>query len=214
MKRTRQATIITVAAVGALLLFGATADIAAAHGVNVFAWVEGDTVHVESKFSGGRKVKDGKVVVRDLHGNDLLTGTTDAEGKFDFTVPRLTDLKIVLIAGMGHRGEWTVPAAEIEAAAAGGISSPGGEGTKTAEPAEAPAAPSPPTEPRSLAVEPDLEAVEAAVEKALDRKLKPVLQMLAESRQTGPTLKDIFGGIGYILGLVGVAAWVQSRKKS
>ena len=37
---------------------------ASAHRVNVFAWVDGDTIHVESKFSGGKKVKTGKVVVR------------------------------------------------------------------------------------------------------------------------------------------------------
>ena len=35
---------------------------ASAHRVNVFAWVDGDTIHVESKFSGGKKVKTGKVV--------------------------------------------------------------------------------------------------------------------------------------------------------
>ena len=30
-------------------------SLALAHNVTVFAWVEGDTVHVESKFSGGRR---------------------------------------------------------------------------------------------------------------------------------------------------------------
>jgi nickel transport protein len=37
--------------------------------------------------------------------------------------------------------------------------------------------------------------------------------MLAETRQSGPGFRDIVGGIGYILGLVGIAAYVHSRRK-
>jgi nickel transport protein len=37
--------------------------------------------------------------------------------------------------------------------------------------------------------------------------------MLADIRQKGPTVADIFAGIGYIFGLVGIAAYVHSRKK-
>jgi len=51
------------------------------------------------------------------------------------------------------------------------------------------------------------------VEKALDKKLSPILKRLAESETRGPGLSEIFGGIGYIFGLAGVAAYVQSRKK-
>jgi nickel transport protein len=84
-----------------------------AHRVNLFAWVEGDTVYVESKFSGGKKVKAGKIIVTDSQGTELLTGATDENGEFSFKVPKKTDLKIVLIAGAGHRAEWTIPASEI-----------------------------------------------------------------------------------------------------
>ena len=38
-------------------------------------------------------------------------------------------------------------------------------------------------------------------------------QMLADMQQEGPGVSDIFAGIGYILGLVGIAAYVQNRKK-
>jgi hypothetical protein len=70
-----------------------------AHRVNLFAWVEGDTVHVESKFSGGKKV--------------------DENGEFSFKVPEKTDLKIILIAGRGHRAEWTIAASETQVPASG-----------------------------------------------------------------------------------------------
>jgi nickel transport protein len=59
-----------------------------------------------------------------------------------------------------------------------------------------------------------VEELQQAVEAALDRKLKPVMKMLAESRQTGVSVKDVIGGIGYILGLVGLATFVQYRRKN
>jgi nickel transport protein len=55
--------------------------------------------------------------------------------------------------------------------------------------------------------------LEAIIETVLDRKLKPITRMLADIRQDTPSVGDIFAGIGYILGLVGIAAYVQSRKK-
>ncbi len=60
---------------------------AAAHRVNIFAWVEGDTVHTESKFSGGKRVNGGEIVVYDLEGKQLLSGKTNAEGEFSFKIP-------------------------------------------------------------------------------------------------------------------------------
>ena len=39
------------------------------------------------------------------------------------------------------------------------------------------------------------------------------MKMLAESRQSGPSIRDVVGGIGYILGLVGLATFVQYRRK-
>jgi len=79
-----------------------------AHGVYVFAWVAGDTVYVESKFSGGKKVNSGKIIVTDPRGAELLSGTTNDQGEFSFKVPKRTELKIVLLAGAGHRAEWTI----------------------------------------------------------------------------------------------------------
>ena len=90
-----------------------------AHRVILFAWVENDTVYVESKFNSGKKVKAGKIIVTDSRGVELVKGTTNEKGEFSFKVPKKTDLKIALLAGEGHRAEWTLPLAEIERPAAG-----------------------------------------------------------------------------------------------
>ena len=84
-----------------------------AHKVMIFAWVEGDTVFTESKFSGGKKAMNAQVQVFDKGGEQLLEGKTDNNGEFSFKVPKLTDLRIVLNAAMGHKAEWTMPESEI-----------------------------------------------------------------------------------------------------
>ncbi|MGD8961145.1 MAG: hypothetical protein PVF29_01575 [Desulfobacterales bacterium] len=100
-----------------------------AHRVNLFAWIEGDTVHVESKFSSGKHVKAGKITVSDAVGTELLTGTTDENGAFSFKLPKKTDLKIVVEAGTGHRAQWTIAAAEIDMPVA--VKQPGPENDAT-----------------------------------------------------------------------------------
>jgi nickel transport protein len=186
---------------------------AGAHGVSVFARVEGDRVYVESKFSGGKKVKAGKIIVTDSQGAELLNGTTDDQGKFSFKIPKQTELKIVLLAGAGHRAEWDIPVSEIDLPDKKEV--PLEEKTaKNESPVpskskiETDAAEN--TQPLAGLTEKDLQAV---VEEAVEKKIKPIMKILAESKQSGPTVKDIFSGIGYIIGLVGIAAYVHSRKK-
>ena len=51
------------------------------------------------------------------------------------------------------------------------------------------------------------------VEAALEKKLAPIQRHL-EQQDQGPALKDIFGGIGYIVGLVGLVAYLRSRRNT
>jgi nickel transport protein len=176
---------------------------AMAHRVVIFAWVEGDRVFTESKFSGGKRVKQGDVIVYDSEGNQLLKGKTDDKGEFSFEVPKKTSLKIVLMAGMGHGGEWTIPVSELEDVA--------GPPIKTTPSQKA--APKK-TEKQAEGSHLSSNEIRLTVEEALDKKLKPVMKILVELRESRPTFRDIFGGIGYILGLVGVAAYFNYRRKS
>jgi len=160
---------------------------AQAHKAMLFAWVEGDVVYTESKFSGAKKVKNGIVRVYDLNGNLLLEGKTNHRGEFSFKVPQKSGLQIVLQAGMGHKAVWTIPVEEIET-----VGLPTGDTEKTMR-----------SEPLNMK---DLQKV---VEKALDPKLKHIHKMLAEMQGQGVTVKDIFAGIGYIFGWVGIAAYFK-----
>ena len=185
-----------------------------AHRVNVFAWADGDTVYVESKFSGGKKIRGAEIIVSDAKGIVLLTGRTNDQGEFTFKRPQPTELNIVLQAGMGHRAEWTLP---VEA---GHLDHPPEDAR--AEKADAPNRPERQDgrighqhtgTQAAVYAGPSRSEIEAIVEKALDKKMKPVIEMLAESNAKGPDIGDIFGGIGYIIGLVGIGAYFHSRKK-
>lgn len=175
---------------------------ARAHRVNIFAWVEGDTVHTESKFSGGKRVNDGVVTVYDGQNHKLLEGKTDDQGLFSFKTPVRAELRIELLAGMGHKNEWTVAADEF-GEARGGSSPAAAAGQQVPPPAD---------QEQMAAAAP--EGLEPALEKALDRKLAPIRQMLIRLNEERTGARDIFAGIGYILGLVGVGAYVHFRRKS
>jgi nickel transport protein len=143
--------------------------------------------------------------VKDLQGNTLLEGVTDENGEFSFRVPKREALKVVLKAGMGHMAEWTIPANEITGAASETADVSSETSTDSETKNRAPESASP-TSVSSA-------EIQMAIEKALDRRLQPVVALLERINEPKTTLKDILGGIGYIMGLVGIAAYIRSIKE-
>jgi len=172
-----------------------------AHKVSIFAYVEGDSVYTLSKFSGGKKVQNGRIEVYDTESNKLLGGLTDDQGEFAFKIPKMSALRVVLVAGTGHKNHWDIPLEEIS-----GLPDEPGAGQTGA-----PTVNARPEDARPAVI--DNGALQAAIEKALDSKLKPVIKLLAESQQKGPSLTEVLGGIGYIFGLVGIVAYFKSRQR-
>jgi len=168
---------------------------ALAHKVIIFAWVEGDTVFTESKFSDGREATGARVLVFDRAGKQLLEGKTNNKGEFSFKIPKLTDLRIVLNAGMGHKAEWRIPESEIKEA--GGVSEKKRAGESS----------------QPIDVGLSKEEIKELIEESLDRKLRPIVRMMTESQSKGPSITEIVGGIGYIFGLMGVAIYFKNRGK-
>lgn len=197
----RRFTLIVM--VMALSVFSLVGEQVFAHKVTIFAWVEGDTVHAESKFSGGRVAKQARIEVYDRTGALLLEGRTDDEGRFVFKAPKQEELRIVLVAGAGHRNEWVVKAEEF----ADRVRPVADDDTLLPNQTE-PVADTP------LAVRIDVsrEDLQTMIEGALDRQLQPVLRRLQQMDE-GPRLADIIGGIGYIFGLVGLGAYIHFRRR-
>lgn len=180
-----------------------------AHNVTVFAWVEGDTVYTESKFAGGKMAKNAPLEVYDASGARLLSGKTDENGEFSFKLPKKEELKIVLKAGMGHGNEWILTAEDIADAQTESSGSP----PASSQVIEAP--PSQASLPNKESKE-RLEPTNLDLEVILDKKLAPVLKKLShieakQKKERGIT--EILGGIGYILGLMGLAVFIHYRRK-
>lgn len=181
-----------------------------AHKVRIFAWRDGNNIVTESKFSGGRPAQNATVsVVETQTGQTLLSGITDTDGMYSFPVPKADSpkLQIIVDAGDGHKNSWNYTLDDSSAASS---SSPPPVHNQTSQPPNQPI--SEETKDQGL---PTLTAADITqiVDTALDKKLAPIERILAENTDKGPTLQDILGGIGYILGLAGIAAYIQSRRK-
>ena len=163
-----------------------------AHKVMTFGWVEGDMVNTISKFSGGKKVQKAPVSVYNKNGEFLLGGKTDEKGEFSFKLPAEKELKIVLEASMGHKTSCVVevnpPVGEPHVEH---INTPNQEGGST----------------EGLL---DSKEIAAVVENVLDKKMAVVLRMIAEKEEK-QSVTEIISGIGYILGLIGIALWIRNR---
>jgi len=168
---------------------------ALAHKVIIFAWVEGDTIFTESKFSGGKRAKNAQVLVFDRSGKQILDGKTNNKGEFSFKIPKLTDLRIVLNAAMGHKAEWTIPESEIR-------KSCGDLGSRKADESSKP-----------IAIGLSEKDIKGLIEESLDRKLRPIIKIITESQSKGPSVTEIIGGIGYIFGLMGVVIYFRNRRR-
>lgn len=193
---------------GRVFLFLAVTAIACpalAHRVTVFAWCEGDTVIAEGKFPGSGKAKDALIQVFDAGHRLLVEGKTDADGRFVFPKPRdASFVKIVMDAGMGHRGEWKLDAAELGSAPALSASVPPSAVDGSPPAAQQPARP---------AVGPD--PIQRAVEKAMDARWGAIISRLEhiQARQEKVDFQNLLGAIGYIIGLMGLAAFWKNRSK-
>lgn len=73
--------------------------------------------------------------------------------------------------------------------------------------------PAGPSAPETKAAAMDQQMLEEVVNKALERHLAPVKEMLAELIIHRTSLTDIIGGLGYILGIFGIWAYFLSKKK-
>lgn len=200
---------------------------AQAHRVNIFAWTEGDQVVAECGFNGGNKVKQGQVVVYDAAtGAKLQEGRTDDQGVYRFPVPaagKAHGLRIVVKAGEGHQNEWMMDAAELTAIQTPTIHASAPEAKDTAQAAEktSPAAHAVSTAtpeargaaaPTPSAVGVSSGELQTIVNAALDVKLGPIRRELAEMRVSRPSFSEIFGGIGWLVGLAGIALYFKGRR--
>lgn len=220
---------------GMLVLAGSIPTTAEAHRVNVFAWLEGDRVVVECAFSRSQPVNKGQVTVYDnVTNRELLQGRTDAAGHFSFRVPDVVrdghGLRIEINAGQGHASDWVMAADELYEAAAltAGFDkaqiaennlaekdrrneTPVQTAHKQLRPRDIGQAQ--PQDAPNMAMPATPEHVRQIVNESLDARLAPIHRQMAAMENRGAGIVEIFGGIGWIIGLVGLWLYYRSRRK-
>ena len=188
--------------IGIILFISVTGSNVLAHKVNIFGYVDGETIFTESYFNDGRKCVDSKIEVFDSTGNKLLEGITNKAGEFSFKIPMKTDLKLVLTASMGHRAEYMMPG-EL----------PGFEPLQVKQKVPEEGITKQMETKRTDMTHVDLEQIKSVVEDAIDKNLKPLTKLILKSQEHQASVTEVVGGLGYIFGLMGVAIYFKNRKK-
>ncbi len=174
-----------------------------AHRVNIFAYPDGDSIQIECSFSKSQMVRHGKLTFSDGEtGATLSEATTDEHGIFRFRpdehfLDTGHGLDILLYAGEGHQNTWHMDSTELKA-----LTRP----TRTIQGKTSDQA--------SHAINTiERNELEALMGKVLDERLTPIRQAIARQQTDMPGLRDIIGGLGWILGLLGLATYLRYRPR-
>jgi nickel transport protein len=191
-----------------LLTLSLAAGPAAAHRLKVFVRVEAGEILGSAYFVGGAPASGAEVRVLGPDGSVLATLVPDGEGRFRYRPAAPGDYVVEAASGDGHVARWqlatkefaagaTAPAGQLKAT--GHAEAAGASETVTGGPPQA-LLPAPVPDP----------ALAALVEDAVARQVGPLREQL-QSYEDKVRLHDVLGGIGYILGLAGLALWWRSR---
>ncbi|NEV60866.1 hypothetical protein G3446_02965 [Thiorhodococcus minor] len=190
---------------------------ASAHKLKVFASAVGDQIQGGAYFAGGGKAGGASILIQDGGGRTLAELQPDANGRFTYFATEPGDHLVVAKAPDGHQATWRISAAELapafptqaddETTRGQGRVSPGLEGRQPSQEAVG-AASAAAQQTGHAAPSPQLPA---AIELAVARQIRPLREQLAAA-QDRARLTDILGGIGYIIGIMGLALWWKSRR--
>jgi len=179
---------------------------ALAHRVKVYAWAEaGNTIRGEVYFPGGGKAKNVAVEVLGPKGRKLGETKTDDAGKFAFPARYRCDHKFVVNIGDGHGATYVLKADELPR------SLPALQGAG-AHAGEAPAAEAANAQPSATAPDDISPAARRLVEEAISRQVVPLRRQI-EAYEEKVRLRDVVGGIGYIVGIAGIVFYFKASAK-
>ncbi len=172
-----------------------------AHNLKIFAMAEGVTIRGQAYFVGGAPARGAKILITDTAGNVLARLTPDETGHFEYRIASAMDYQVVADTLDGHRVSWTLRADEFSFGLPAGEVQPGSDDPQgTQQPASAPAR----TETRGEARDKCKQAVAHQVGPLRERLLACEGQL---------RLRDILGGLGYIVGLAGLGLWWGGRRR-
>jgi nickel transport protein len=170
-----------------------------AHKLNVFAHVEGHAIRGNAYFPGNVPAQGAQVTAVAPDGRELGRTTSDREGKFVLEARVRSDTKIVAVTEDGHGAEYILRAAELPEDLPAGEE---GDRPHLSEPVPS----LPPAQP-------------AITDGELLGEMQALRGQVVELRgqvydyEQRLRFRDVLGGLGYILGVAGVACYLLSLNR-
>ncbi len=173
-----------------------------AHKLKVFATAEGERILGQAYFVGGAGAGGAEIRITDGDGGELARLQPDEQGNFEYRVARPMTYRVVANSLDGHQAVWTLQAEEFSPALPAAQPEPVADTTE------------PVTESDATTVHrlPPQAITEASLERAVARQIRPLREAL-QAYEERVRLRDIIGGIGYIVGLAGLGLWWGRRRK-
>lgn len=184
-----------------------------AHRLNVFAYSQADQVCVEASFQGGRPAMNSDVKFINKAGQVFLSAKTSEDGKVCMALPagfEPSPLTVIVNAGEGHENRWTLNKEDFSQFI--GEKKDASVTLVPPDSAKKPVERNSDQDPKIYSQKQLDEAIRKTREDAELNYIAPLRKQLAEASQPKITWKDIFGGIGWLVGLGGLFAWITTRK--
>ncbi|HOK39575.1 MAG TPA: hypothetical protein PLD27_00850 [bacterium] len=181
-----------------------------AHKVNLFTDISDKDIIVDAYFNDGKKCVNSKIEVYNNKDEKIAEGFTDQNGKFQFTPIKKEDLKIILNASLGHRTEYLINKEELtmfneENNQKKIITNQSKKNINTDS--------SIVSKKNEMKLEIDYEIIRKIIEEELDKRIKPLEHNYKELlKKEEVSIKDIISGVGYIIGVFGIIAFIKSFK--
>lgn len=169
-----------------------------AHKVNNYAYREGDKIFGECYFVDGSPCKNSRIEVYNLRGQKILETATDDKGKYSFVFSGRETLRIIAYAGEGHRAEYRLEEVKTQ---------PEGRQNNVRNKAQTF------TSFKNFSNE---EQIKQVIDNSVNPKLQELQNEIREMRKQidRVNIRDIIGGIGYILGIWGIIMLLRNKKNA
>ena len=177
-----------------------------AHGINLFATVEGSTIQGTLLYADGTPAAKAPVTAFGPNGDVNAEAKTDESGRFSFQTRVRCRHRLVGDAGQGHRGLFTIAAEDLSASLPTTLPEPVAPLPESAL-AELPGESSVVTPVEADAMHAEFDA---RLEAAVARQLRPLREQI-DRYEKKIRIRDVIGGIGYLFGLVGLVVLLKHR---
>ena len=175
---------------------------ALAHKLKLFATVEGTTILGRVYFAGDPRVKGIHITVLGPAGERLAEAVSGEDGRFAIDARERVDHHLVADSGDGHQARFVVRALDLSPALPERPGHNVAADTQVIAPSSAQG-----DQPPAPAAD-----IEALVDRAVARHVRPLAERLVALEET-LRWRDVLGGLGYIVGVTGVACYVAARRR-